>query len=163
MIRIVKETDTLSICDIYNFYIKNSTATFEEDVVRREEIERRIMEVTANYPWVVYEENEKIIGYAYATKWKDRSSYRYSAESTVYVHKDNFGKGIGRKLMIRLIEESSERGLHKLIAGIALPNDASIALHEKLGFVKCGVFKEVGFKFGKWIDVGYWEIVNRQP
>jgi len=158
LVRSVNETDILSVCDIYNFYIKNSTATFEEDEVSREEIERRINEVTAKYPWIVFEENEKIIGYAYVTKWKDRSSYRYSAESTVYVHKDNFGKGVGRRLMSRLIEEASERGLHNLIAGIALPNDASVALHEKIGFVKCGLFKEVGFKFGKWINVGYWEL-----
>ncbi len=156
MIRDINKSDVHYICDIYNYYIKNSIVTFEEDGVDENEILRRIQEVTVKYPWIVFEENKEVIGYAYVTKWKDRNSYRYSAESTVYIHRDHFGKGIGSKLMIKLIDESTKKGIHKLIAGIALPNAASIALHEKMGFEKCGLFKEVGFKFGKWIDVGYW-------
>ena len=157
MIREVNKSDAAGICEIYNYYIKNSVITFEEDDVDEKEVIRRIEEVTLKYPWFVCDEKGIVTGYAYAAKWKERSAYRYSAETTVYVHKDHYGKGIGSKLMLNLIDDVEKKNIHYLVAGIVLPNQASIALHEKMGFKKCGLLKEVGFKFGKWIDVGYWE------
>jgi phosphinothricin acetyltransferase len=157
LIRFAENTDVPFICDIYNYYIKNTIVTFEEEEVDEKEISERIKDITQKYPWIVYEENGIVVGYAYAAKWKDRNSYRFSAESTVYIHRAHLGKGIGRELMNRLIEEITVRGIHNLIAGIALPNNASVALTKKMGFVKCGLFREVGFKFGQWIDVEYWE------
>jgi phosphinothricin acetyltransferase len=157
VIRTVKNSDIPFICDIYNYYIKNSTATFEEDPVDETEVDKKVKEVTKNYPWIVFEENDIVTGYSYAYKWKNRAAYKNSAESAVYVHKDYFGKGMGNKLLEKLIEEVKSRNIHCLIGGIALPNEPSIALHEKFGFKKCAMFKEVGFKFGRWIDVGYWE------
>ena len=157
MIRNVLKSDAPSICNIYNFYVKTSVITFEEEPVTVGEMEKRIIEVTLNFPWIVYEDHKKVTGYAYASRWKQRSSYRYSAECGVYVEKDNFRKGIGSKLIKSLIVEMESRKFHSLLGGIALPNDASITLIEKLGFKKCGVLKEVGYKFGKWIDVGYWQ------
>ncbi|MBN2677201.1 MAG: N-acetyltransferase, partial [Anaerolineaceae bacterium] len=97
-------------------------------------------------------------GYAYGNKWKDRSAYRFTAEVTVYVDKDNHGKGIGNKLLQALIDDSRSRNIHVLIAVIALPNDKSIRIHEKHGFKKVAHFAEVGYKQNRWIDVGCWEL-----
>ncbi len=157
MIREVNEKDAVQISNIYNHYIKNSVITFEETETDETEIRRRINAVTKNFPWLVYEEDSKVIGYAYADRWKERSSYRFSVENTVYINKNHFGKGTGKKLLQELIFKLKQNGIHSILAGIALPNEASIILHEKSGFIKCGILKEVGFKFGKWVDVGYWE------
>lgn len=157
MIRPVNKTDIPAICNIYNFYVKNTIITFEEEEVSAREIEKRIEEITKNFPWLVYVENGVVLGYAYASSWKSRSAYRFSAESTVYLSQESIGKGIGSKLYSDLIVEAKNKGIHSLIGGIAQPNDESVALHEKLGFQKCAHFKEIGFKFNKWIDVGYWE------
>ncbi|MDZ4713267.1 MAG: GNAT family N-acetyltransferase [bacterium] len=157
MIREVNINDAKAIVKIYNHYIKSSIATFEEEVISEEEIKNRITKVSKDYPWIVYEENGIVSGYAYATRWKDRNAYRFTAEIAVYVENGNEGKGIGTELLKNLIELSNKKGLNKLMAGIAIPNEASIALHERFGFEKCAHFKQSGYKFGKWIDVGYWE------
>ncbi|MEO8665222.1 MAG: arsinothricin resistance N-acetyltransferase ArsN1 family B [Ignavibacteria bacterium] len=157
MIRNVRSHDAKDICGIYNYYIKNTVITFEEDEIDTKEIETRVAFIIKKYPWLVFEDKGKIKGYAYASGWKSRPAYRYSVESTVYVDIDHTGKGIGIKLLEALIEALKNRGFHRVMGGIALPNDASIALHEKFGFLKCAHFSEVGFKFGKWIDVGYWQ------
>jgi len=157
LIREVNINDAKAIVKIYNHYIKSSIATFEEEVISEEEIKNRITKVSKDYPRIVYEENGIVSGYAYATRWKDRNAYRFTAEIAVYVENGNEGKGIGTELLKNLIELSNKKGLNKLMAGIAIPNEASIALHERFGFEKCAHFKQSGYKFGKWIDVGYWE------
>jgi phosphinothricin acetyltransferase len=159
MIRDVRLSDASAICSIYNEYVKNTIITFEEEPATLEEMQNRINEVIQNYPWIIYEENEKVIGYAYASKWKTRSAYRHTVECTFYLEKNFTGKGIGSQLSVELIKRLKEKSIHSIIYGIALPNDASIALSEKLGFSKIGHFKEVGYKFNKWIDVGYWELI----
>ena len=159
MIRSVNPNDAKEICGIYNHYVKNTIVTFEEDSVSSEEMGERITEISKHFPWIVFVDNERIMGYAYASRWKSRSAYQYSVESTVYVHPDTVGKGIGTRLYKELLRLLQNGGHHAVLGGIALPNDASVALHEKLGFEKIAHFKEVGFKFGKWIDVGYWEII----
>jgi len=159
MIREVTPQDAEQICDIYNHYIANSTITFEEKSISPEEMVLRIQEITSALPWFIYEEGRRILGYAHASKWKGRCSYRFSAESTVYTRHDSTGKTIGTKLYTRLIEELKERKIHAVIAGIALPNEASRKIHERLGFKKIGHFEEVGFKNNRWIDVGYWELI----
>lgn len=161
MIRDVKLSDAETIADIYSYYIKNSIATFEEDKITKEEIRSRIEIVMPSHTWLVYEEDGYVRGYAYSSKWKDRKAYRYTAEIAVYIEDGYSGKGIGSYLMKRLVEESEKKNLHKLMGGISLPNDASVALHEKFGFKKCAHFRESGYKFGKWIDVGYWEKILR--
>ncbi|CAN5386965.1 GNAT family N-acetyltransferase [soil metagenome] len=157
MIRRISTADIPSICKIYNYYINNSIATFEEVEVGVEEMQKRVEQVSTNYPWIVYEEEGAVIGYAYANQWKTRSAYRYSAEATVYLDHLYAGKGVGSKLYGHLISELNKSKIHSLIGGISLPNEASIALHEKFGFRKCAHFSEVGRKFDRWIDVGYWE------
>jgi len=99
------------------------------------------------------------MGYAYANKWKSRRAYKHSVESTIYIQSGELYKGIGTILYGELINRLKNLGFHSIIGGIAMPNEASINLHEKLGFEKVAHFKEVGFKFEKWIDVGYWELL----
>ena len=158
MIRPATERDADAIAGIYNHYILNTVVTFEEEPVSPEDMSERIGVVSAaSLPWLVAEEQHKVVGYAYAGKWSGRCSYRYSAESTIYLDPQATGRGIGRRLYEVLIDELRGSGMHVAIGGIALPNDASIALHERLGFRKVAHFGEVGFKFGRWIDVGYWQ------
>jgi phosphinothricin acetyltransferase len=157
MIRNVIKSDTTQIINIYNYYVVNTTITFEENCISKKEMETRISEYTQDYPWLVYEEKNKVLGYCYANKWRVRSAYKYSAEITVYIDKDHHGKGIGTKLYKELIKQCKKKGLHVLVAGIALPNEKSKGLHEKMGFKKVAHFEEIGMKFDRWIDVGYWE------
>ena len=159
MIRAVNNSDIPKICEIYNYYIINSIITFEESVVSVDEITNRISEITSDFPWLVYEENGEILGYSYASKWKGRCAYRYSVESTVYLSNSATSKGIGSKLYEELIKQLKQKSIHAIIGGIALPNEKSVALHEKFGFQKVAHFKETGFKFNQWIDVGYWELI----
>ncbi|HEX5419264.1 MAG TPA: arsinothricin resistance N-acetyltransferase ArsN1 family B [Gammaproteobacteria bacterium] len=159
MIRDGRRSDAEQICEIYNHYVRATTVTFEEEAVSSQDMAERIADVIAHLPWLVSEENGSVVGYAYATRWNRRSAYRYSVESTVYVASTSLGRGIGTQLYGELIVRLRARGVHCAVGGIALPNPASLALHEKLGFSKIGHFKEVGWKFGQWIDVGYWELI----
>jgi phosphinothricin acetyltransferase len=158
MIRTVLNRDAPAIARLYNYYVQYTTVTFEEEPVSDREMAHRIDEITSQFPWLVYEEGERVLGFSYAGKWKGRSAYRYTVESTVYVDHGACGRGIGSALYSRLLEELREQGLHLVIAGIALPNPASQALHEHFGFRKVGEFSEVGYKFGTWLNVGYWEL-----
>ena len=157
-IRIATASDADRIAEIYNHYIANTVVTFEEEPVAGDEMRRRMDDVfAAALPWLIAESGGRVVGYAYATKWKARSAYRFSVETTVYLA-DGLGKrGLGSRLYDELFRILKEKGIHAAIGGIALPNDASVALHEKFGMRKVAHFEEVGFKFGKWVDVGYWE------
>ena len=157
-IRPVEPGDASAIAAIYNHYIAETVITFEELPVPAAEIARRIEDVrAAALPWLVAEQAGRILGYAYATKWRDRSAYRFSAEVTVYLDPSDVGRGIGSKLYAELFPRLRARGVHAALGGIALPNEASIALHEKFGMRKVAHLEEVGFKFDRWIDVGYWQ------
>jgi L-amino acid N-acyltransferase YncA len=152
--------DAGPLASIYNHYVRETIVTFEEEPVSPEAFSRRIEDVLASsHPWLVAVEEERAVGYAYATPWKSRSGYRFSAEVTVYVADGHSGRGIGSALYSELFSVLEARGIHAVIGGIALPNEASIALHEKFGMRKVAHFEQVGFKFGRWIDVGYWERV----
>lgn len=151
--------DANGIAEIYNHYIAESTATFEETPVAAHAMRDRLVKTAADkLPWIIVEENEKIIGYAYASKWNGRCAYRYSAEVTVYLAPNSIGNGVGTQLYHQLFAELRQRSYHVAIAGISLPNRASIALHEKFGMQRVALFSEVGYKFGRWIDVGYWQL-----
>lgn len=159
-IRSVSSVDVEQIVGIYNHYVMTSTITFEEAPIDEPEMARRIHDVQAvPLPWVVAVAGSNVLGYAYATRWKARAAYRFAAESTVYLRAGAAGKGIGSELYAHLIAALRAAGVHAVIGGVALPNDASLALHQKLGFEKVAHFKEVGFKFNRWIDVTYWERV----
>ncbi len=158
MIRQANRKDASSVADIYNYYIDNSIITFETEHVSTENMAARIEEIISqNLPYLVVEEDHKVVGYAYASKWKGRCAYRFSVESTVYLDHQATGKRYGTKLYQELFKQLKALNYHAVIGGISLPNPGSIALHEKMGMENVAHFKQTGFKFGKWIDVGYWQ------
>ena len=156
MIRDALATDGEALASIYNPYITDGVISFEYDAVDRHEMARRIHHITARYPWIVYEADGQIQGYAYASRWKERSAYHYCAETTVYLRQGQEGQGLGTLLYEELLGRLPAYEVKIAIGCIALPNEASVALHEKLGFEKVGHFPEVGYKFDQWIDIGYW-------
>lgn len=159
MIRFATEEDAEGIACIYNHYVVETCITFETDPVSHAEMASRMVETIAiPLPWLVAENESGLIGYAYASKWKGRCAYRYSVESTVYLAPAQVGKGYGATLYSELLACLRSLSMHSVIGGIALPNPASICLHERLGFKKVAHFEEVGFKHGKWVDVGYWQL-----
>ncbi|MEW6022352.1 MAG: arsinothricin resistance N-acetyltransferase ArsN1 family B [Pseudomonadota bacterium] len=159
IIRPARDADADVICAIYNHYVATTTISFEEAPVAPAEMAQRIAAVLeADLPWLVMLEGETLIGYAYATKWRVRAAYRYSVESSIYMARESAGQGAGRMLYEALLTELRAHDLHLVIGGIAQPNEASVRLHERLGFQKVAHFSEVGLKFGRWIDVAYWQL-----
>jgi len=158
IVRRVRSDDANAISEIYNYYVMETTVTFEEKAVTPGDIQSRINDVeSSGLPWLVGEEEGRIIGYAYAKRWKERSAYRHSVEISVYVDHQQHNSGWGTALYRVLFDELRNRDIHLAIGGITLPNEASIALHEKFGMVKVAHFREIGYKFGEWRDVGYWQ------
>jgi L-amino acid N-acyltransferase YncA len=156
-IRDATPDDAAAIAAIYNRYVLDTTITFEEEAVTQEEMRARIAEVqTASLPWLVATDG-RLLGFAYASKWKGRCAYRFSVEVTVYLGEGAAGRGLGSRLYAELFERLRAAGMHSVLAGIALPNEPSVALHEKMGMEKVAHFGEVGFKLGRWVDVGYWQ------
>ncbi len=158
MIRPATTADGAAMAAIYNHYVTDTIVTFEEKTIDGVEMAARLAEVeAAGLPWLVVEDGAEVAGYAYGSKWKGRCAYRFAVESTIYLASTATGKGLGRQLYQRLIDLLTEGGYHVVIGGISLPNAASVALHERLGFEKVAHFREVGYKLGRWIDVGYWQ------
>ena len=159
MVRAADSGDAAALARIYNHYIDHTVVTFEEQAITAADMAARVAEVeAAGLPWLVAEADGQVRGYAYASKWKGRCAYRYSVEVTVYLAPDAAGQGLGTLLYQALFEILRRKGMHAAMGGIALPNDASVALHEKFGMQKVAHFKEVGYKFERWIDVGYWQL-----
>lgn len=157
-VRPAQADDAAAIAAIYNHYILTTTVSFEELAVDAAEIALRMAGVeAAGLPYLVAEDNGSVTGYAYATPWRARPAYRGSVETSVYLATGSHGRGTGTALYRLLLAQLTELGFHLAIGGIAQPNPASVALHEKLGFEKVAHFSEVGRKFGHWIDVGYWQ------
>ena len=159
MIRAARTNDATAIAEIYNHYVRHTVVTFEEVPVAVKEMAQRILDVSERLPWLVWEDAGAVVGWAYATAWKPRSAYRFSVETTVYVAASHQRRGVGDALYRNLIEDLRARKLHSAVGGIALPNEGSVALHEKLGFKKVAHFAEVGRKLDRWIDVGYWQLI----
>ena len=152
--------DAGAIAAIYNPYVVGTRVTFDTDPLSADDMRARIADArAADLPWLVATEAGGIVGYAHASRWKGRWAYRYSVESTVYLEASRTRRGMGRVLYAALVDRLRERGIHAVIGGIALPNDASVALHERLGFEKVAHFRQVGFKLDRWVDVGYWQLL----
>jgi len=158
-VRDASAADGEALAHIYNHYILNTVATFEEQALPGAQMALRVQKIQREeaLPWLVAESGGTVVGYAYATQWKQRSAYCCSTETTVYLEPDCCGRGTGALLYERLLAALRTLGIHLAIGGIALPNEASVALHEKFGFEKVAQFREIGLKFGRWIDVGYWQ------
>jgi L-amino acid N-acyltransferase YncA len=160
VLRSAAAADAEAIARIYNYYVQNTVVTFEEEPLSASAMAARIADIQSlALPYLVAEMENVIVGYAYATKWKVRHAYRYSVETTIYLEHGRQRRGIGSTLYSGLLSILRERGIHVAIGGVALPNDASVALHETLGFERVATFREVGFKHGRWVDVAYWQKV----
>jgi phosphinothricin acetyltransferase len=157
MIRPVQLSDAQALVEIYNPFIRSTTITFEEEEITAEEMASRIAKVTASYPWIIWEEGGLVLGYAYGSTWRSRPAYRFATETTIYLGPEGLGKGMGSRLYEALLTELQQRGFHSALGCLALPNEPSVRLHEKLGFRKVGHMREAGWKFGAWVDVGFWE------
>jgi phosphinothricin acetyltransferase len=158
-IRTATLVDAQQVASIYNYYIDNTVITFEECAVSAQEMSARIADVQAKgLPWLVAEMEGSVVGYCYATPWKVRSAYRHSVETTIYLKSGLGGRGIGRTLYSTLLSALQKHGIHAVMGGAALPNAASVALHESLGFERVATFRQVGFKHDQWVDVAYWQL-----
>ena len=160
-IRKVEPGDASQIAEIYNYYILQTHHTFETEALSADEMRERIAETAEIYPFLVADADGEIQGYVYATQFKLRQAYKHSVEASIYVRNKGKKKGIGSELYKVFLEELGETDVHALMAGISLPNDASVKFHEKLGYEKVAHFKEVGYKLGRWVDVGFWEMLNK--
>lgn len=159
-VRSALEADAAAVARIYNYYIQNTVITFEEQPVSVQAMVTRVSEVQGqSLPWLVAEVRNDVVGFAYAHKWKLRSAYRHSVETTIYLEPGHEGRGVGTTLYSALLPILRDRGIHVAIGGAALPNEASAALHEKLGFERVATFRQIGFKLDRWIDVAYWQLV----
>lgn len=163
MIRPVRPEDAARILKIYEPHILLGPASFENAVPTEAEMRDRITHYTEKFPWLVYEVENEVVGYAYASTHRARQAYNWTAECSVYVDEKYHGRGIGRALYTELFELIKNQGVVNVLAGIALPNEASITLHENMGFKVAGTFKDAGFKLGKWWDVGWWQLQLQKP
>ena len=158
MIRDLDIKDTKQLLDIYNYYVLNTIVTFDIELLLIEAFIEKITRINNDYPFIVFEENNEILGYAYGSKWRPKPAYKHTVESTVYVKNGAHGKQIGTKLYGKLLDLLKEEGYHMVLGGLTLPNEVSVKLHEKFGFKQVAHFKEVGRKFDTWLDVAFWQL-----
>jgi L-amino acid N-acyltransferase YncA len=161
-IRLAKPGDAAAIQSIYTPIVAETAVSFELEPPSVEEVRRRIETTLLTLPWVVYD-SDGVVGYAYAGLFRPRPAYQWTVEVSVYVHAAQRGKGVARALYTSLFECLRAQGYRTALAGIALPNSASVALHERMGFRSVGVFHRVGYKLRAWHDVGWWELPLQSP
>ena len=155
LIRLAGEDDAGQIASIYRPYVEESRISFEERAPDAVEITKRM--AGPIHPWLVAENDGCIVGYASTSPMRDRSAYRWSVETGIYLAPEAQGRGLGRRLLAAHLGLLEQQGFVTIVAGIALPNEPSVALHEKLGFVLSGIERGVGYKLGAWVDVGRWQ------
>lgn len=156
-LRLATVADAGEIAAIYAPIVRDTIISFEVDPPGAQEIARRIAYTLESFPWLVCEREGRVAGYAYASRHRDRLAYQWSADVSCYVHPDHRKHGIGKSLYQALLKIVARQGFHGAFAGITLPNAASIALHESVGFEHIGTYREVGYKLGAWRDVGWWQ------
>jgi L-amino acid N-acyltransferase YncA len=158
-IRLATPDDASAIAEIYAPIVRDTAISFETEPPDAAEMARRLSASLDRFPWLVAEMDGRVIGYAYASPHRDRSAYRWAADVTAYVTSEARGAGVGRALYQRPLQILKLQGYRTAFAGIALPNPASVALHEGNGFAPVGVYRHVGYKHGRWHDVGWWGLV----
>lgn len=157
-IRIAEPPDAEAVAAIYAPVVRDTAISFELEPPSVEEMRRRIAAALKALPWLVsLDEHGAVDGYVYASKHRERAAYQWSVDVTAYVREDARGQGVGKRLYTQLFDELIRLGYFQAFAGIALPNEASVALHESLGFEPLGIYRKVGFKHGAWRDVGWWQ------
>lgn len=158
LIRNATEPDAAACAAIYAPYVRETVISFEEEPPTPAQFAERIATTTHSHPWLVAQDANDITGFAYATKHRERASYRWGTDVTVYVAQAHHRRGIGRDLYQALFGLLRRQGFRMALAGITLPNDASVGLHETLGFQPVGVYRRIGYKLGAWHDVGWWQL-----
>jgi phosphinothricin acetyltransferase len=162
-IRLAHNGDADAIASIYRPVVEHTAISFETIPPDRAEISRRLADTMIEYPWLVCERDGHVAGYAYATKHRVRAAYQWSVDTSVYIGDAHKRSGVGRGLYQSLFAILTAQGFFNAFAGIALPNPASVGLHEAMGFERVGVYRSVGFKLGEWRDVGWWQLRLREP
>jgi len=157
VIRPVLISDAPAIARIYQPYVTNTTISFEIEPPSVDEITARIEKILARHSWLVYESEGTLLGYAYTSTFRERPAYQSTVESTIYLDQAAIGHGIGRVLYQALLDEAATKGYREALGVIALPNELSIKLHEKLSFRKVAHLEKIGHKFDQWIDVSIWQ------
>ena len=162
-LRPAERADAAQIASIYAPIVRETAISFEVDPPSSEEIAARIGTIQQRYPWLVATMGDTILGYAYGSEHRQRAAYRWSVDVTAYVLETARRQGIGRKLYLALAAILRAQGFYSAYAGVTLPNDASVGLHEAVGFRPLGVYRNVGFKLGQWRDVGWWGLELSSP
>lgn len=155
-IRPARLSDAAALAAIYAPYVRDTAITFEEEIPDEAEFRRRIEAVTAMYPYLVWEEEGEILGYAYGSRIRSRAAYDWAAELSVYVAWDRRGQGIGSALYRALLDLMGRQGVRQVYGVVALPNEGSHRLHLSLGFTQLAVFPKMGYKMGQWWDIGWY-------
>lgn len=150
--------DAAACASIYGPFVTGTAVSFEEEPPDPAEFAQRIAAISISYPWLVAEANGGVVGYAYASRHRERAAYRWAADVAVYVGDGCRGRGIGKGLYLELLSRLRHQGMRTACAGVTLPNAASVALHESCGFQLVGVYRRIGFKLGRWHDVGWWQL-----
>ena len=157
MIRPVHVSDAAAIARIYQHYVTATAISFEAESPSVDEIAARIEKVLVGHSWLVYESEGALLGYAYTSTFRERPAYQSTVESTIYLDQAAIGRGIGRMLYQTLLDDAATKGYREALGVIALPNELSIKLHERLGFRKVAHLEKIGHKFDQWIDVSLWQ------
>jgi L-amino acid N-acyltransferase YncA len=161
-VRPATDADAAAIAAVYRPYVTDSAISFEAEPPDAGEMVRR-MAARPGLPWLVAERDGEVAGYAYASAHRERAAYRWAADVSVYLADTECGRGTGRALYEHLLALLRELGYVAAYAGIALPNPASVGLHESMGFGLVGIYRQVGYKFGRWHDVGWWQLALAEP
>ncbi len=156
-IRAARAEDFAAIAAITNHYITTTAIHFAYEPVPDDELRAMWQRGGDRFPWLVTEEDGQVVAYAKAGTWRERAAYAWTVETGLYVAPDARGRGLGKRIYAALIDELARRGFRSIVAGITLPNDTSVRLHEGFGFVSVGVVREAGFKHDTWHDVGFWQ------
>ena len=162
VIRDAIAADAEALLAIYSPFVRDTAVSFELQLPSVEEFRSRIAAAQAGWAWLVAEEEGTVTGYAYGSSFRSRPAYRFSAETSAYVHPDYRRQGIAKRLYADLIQRLGARGYCNAYAGIALPNEASVSLHQSIGFTPVGVLRRAGWKFGAWHDVSWWQLQLRE-
>lgn len=157
-IRFAETSDAAAVRGIYAPFVESTAVSFEIVPPTVEEMAERIARISAQYPWLVCESDGVVAGYVYACQHRERAAYRWAVDVTVYVGSEHWRRGIGRALYTSLAAILRQQGYKKAYAGITLPNAGSVGVHEAVGFLPLATYPQVGFKFGEWRDVGWWQL-----
>jgi L-amino acid N-acyltransferase YncA len=148
---------------IYDPYVRTTAISFEDRAPDAAQIAKRIACFQVTHQWLVADDGGELVGYAYACPHRERAAYRWAADVSVYVVQERHRCGIGRALYGELLTALATQGFYTACAGVTLPNEASVALHESLGFIPIGIYRRIGYKLGAWWDVGWWQLSLREP